>query len=84
MVYSNADITKTEQSREIIAFADYWQQATGSDPGLLVFDSQLTTYKGRVAWGNLTPRLPQSEVDRRRGALGQVLFRRSLPEQGLR
>jgi hypothetical protein len=28
-----------------IAFADYWQQATGSDPGLLVFDSQLTTYK---------------------------------------
>jgi transposase len=45
MVYSNADITKAEQAAEIIAFADYWQQATGSDPGLLVFDSQLTTYK---------------------------------------
>ena len=45
MVYANADITKTEQAREIIAFADYWQHATGSDPGLLVFDSQLTTYK---------------------------------------
>jgi hypothetical protein len=45
MVYSNADITKAEQAREIIAFADYWQQATGSDPGLLVFDSHLTTYK---------------------------------------
>jgi transposase len=45
MVYSNADITKAEQAREIIAFADYWQQATRSDPGLLVFDSQLTTYK---------------------------------------
>ena len=45
MVYSNADITKAEQAREIIAFADYWQRATGSDPGLLVFDSQLTTYK---------------------------------------
>ena len=45
MVYSNADITKAEQAREIIAFADYWQQATGSGPGLLVFDSQLTTYK---------------------------------------
>ena len=45
MVYSNADITKAEQAKEIIAFADYWQQATGSDPGLLVFDSQLTTYK---------------------------------------
>jgi transposase len=45
MVYANADITKAEQAREIVAFADYWQQATGSDPGLLVFDSQLTTYK---------------------------------------
>jgi len=43
MVYSNADITKAEQAAEIIAFADYWQQATGADPGLLVFDSQLTT-----------------------------------------
>ena len=37
-----------------------------------------------MAGGNRTPRLSQSEVDRRRGALGQVLFRRSLPEQGLR
>jgi len=44
MVYSNADITKAEQALEIIAFADYWKNATGSDPGLLVFDSQLTTY----------------------------------------
>ena len=45
MVYANADITKAGQAGEIIAFADYWQQATGSDPGLLVFDSQLTTCK---------------------------------------
>jgi hypothetical protein len=45
MVYSNADITKAEQAAEIIAFAGYWQQATGADPGLLVFGSQLTTYK---------------------------------------
>jgi hypothetical protein len=45
MVYANADITKAEQAAEIIAFADYWQHATGTRPGLLVFDSQLTTYK---------------------------------------
>jgi hypothetical protein len=45
VVFANADITKAEQAAEIIAFADYWQHATGSDPGLLVFDSQLTTYK---------------------------------------
>jgi hypothetical protein len=44
MVYANADITKAEQAREIIAFADYWQRVTGADPALLVFDSQLTTY----------------------------------------
>ena len=43
MAYSNADITKAEQAAEIAAFADYWNHATGSGPGLLVFDSQLTT-----------------------------------------
>src|SRR6266851_4887332 len=37
--------TKAEQAAEIIAFADYWNAATGADPGQLVFDSQLTTYK---------------------------------------
>ena len=45
MVYANAEITKAEQAREILAFADYWRHATGEDPGLLVFDSRLTTYK---------------------------------------
>jgi hypothetical protein len=45
MVYANADLTKAEQAAEITAFCDYWQQTTGADPGLLVFDSQLTNYK---------------------------------------
>jgi len=45
MVYANAGISKAEQAAEIIAFADYWQQATGADPGLLVFDSRLATCK---------------------------------------
>ncbi|AII10850.1 hypothetical protein [Rhodococcus opacus] len=44
MVYANADITKNEAAREVLAFADYWAQVAGTDPGLLVFDSQLTTY----------------------------------------
>ncbi len=63
MVYANADITKTEQAAEIIAFADYWRDATGEDPGLLVFDSQLTTYKileelggRRITWLTLRQR----------------------------
>jgi transposase len=44
MVYTNADVTKREAAHEVLAFADYWNRATGTDPGLLVFDSQLTTY----------------------------------------
>lgn len=44
MVYANADVTKAEQAREVIAFADYWSRIAGKDPGLLCFDSQLTTY----------------------------------------
>ncbi len=44
MVYANADVTKGEAAREILAFAEHWKAAAGSDPGLLVFDSRLTTY----------------------------------------
>jgi transposase len=44
MVYANADVTKAEQAREVIAFADYWSRVAGKAPGLLCFDSQLTTY----------------------------------------
>ncbi|MHB8191078.1 MAG: hypothetical protein ACYDHP_11815 [Ferrimicrobium sp.] len=44
MVYANADVTKAEQSKEVIAFAEYWSRAAGKDPGLLVFDSKLTAY----------------------------------------
>ena len=70
LIYANADITKAEQAAEIIAFADYWQLATGSDPGLLVFDSQLTTYKildqltGRgISWLTLRQR-GKAELER--------------------
>jgi len=44
MIYANADITKAEQAHEVIAFADYRQRVAGTNPGLLCFDSQLTTY----------------------------------------
>jgi hypothetical protein len=44
MVYANADLTKSEQAREVIAFAEYWQKVAGRSPGLLCFDSKLTTY----------------------------------------
>ena len=44
MVYANADLTKAEQAGEVLAFAEYWQRVAGTDPGLLCFDSQLTTH----------------------------------------
>lgn len=44
MVYANADLTKADQAKQVIAFAEYWQQVSGTDPGLLCFDSKLTTY----------------------------------------
>src|SRR6266853_1827998 len=44
MVYANADVTKRQASTEVLAFADHWKTTVGSDPGLLVFDSKLTTY----------------------------------------
>jgi transposase len=44
LCYANADIAKGEQAHEIIRFCEFWQQATGQPPGLLVFDSQLTTH----------------------------------------
>jgi transposase len=44
LCYANADIAKGEQSHEIIRFCEFWQARTGQQPGLLVFDSQLTTH----------------------------------------
>jgi hypothetical protein len=70
MVYANADLTKAEQAREIIAFADYWQNVSGQDPGLLVFDSKLTTYKvlseltaRGIRWMTLRERGPKLMAD---------------------
>ena len=70
MVYANADLTKSEQAREVIAFADYWQTITGKDPGLLVFDSKLTTYKilselsqRQIRWMTLRERGPKLLAD---------------------
>jgi transposase len=44
LCYANADIPKAQQSHEIIRFCEFWHQRTGQRPGLLVFDSQLTTH----------------------------------------
>jgi hypothetical protein len=43
LVYANADITKSTQNREAIAFCDHWKAVTGSDPHMLVMDQKVTT-----------------------------------------
>jgi transposase len=44
LVYANADLLKTNQGREVIAFCDHWRRVSGADPSLVVFDSKLTTH----------------------------------------
>jgi transposase len=45
LVYANADLTKSTQAREVIAFCDHWKQASGSDPRMLIMDQKVTTQK---------------------------------------
>jgi len=42
--YSNADLRKGEESKEVFNFVDFWKRAHGEIPRHLVFDSRLTTY----------------------------------------
>ncbi len=43
LLYANADLSKTTQAAEVMAFADHWKAITGHDPDLLVMDSKVTT-----------------------------------------
>jgi hypothetical protein len=42
--YANAEIRKSDQNDEILAFVEFWKRRTGRNPGELVFDSKVTTY----------------------------------------
>jgi len=43
LVYASADISKASQSREVTAFCDHWEQASGADPKMLVMDQEVTS-----------------------------------------
>jgi len=43
LVYANADIAKSTQDREAIAFCDHWKSVSGADPHMLVMDQKVTT-----------------------------------------
>jgi len=42
--YANAEIRKSDQNDEILAFVEFWRARTGKLPEELIFDSKLTTY----------------------------------------
>lgn len=42
--YANANLTRAQQSGEVLKFVDFWQQLMGKKPQWLYFDSKLTTY----------------------------------------
>lgn len=42
--YANANLTREEQSKETLRFAEYWNDLMGQYPEWLYFDSKLTTY----------------------------------------
>jgi len=42
--YANANLTRDEQSQEVLRFVGYWHDLTGQNPKWLYFDSKLTTY----------------------------------------
>jgi hypothetical protein len=44
LCYGKAGVTKEQRTGEILRFAQWWKERTGSYPQELVFDSQLTTY----------------------------------------
>src|SRR5664280_647018 len=43
LVYTNADLAKATQVREVIAFCDHWNTVSGHDPQLLIMDQKVTT-----------------------------------------
>jgi hypothetical protein len=44
--YANANLTRDEQTHEVIRFAEHWKELTGENPQWLYFDSKLTTQQG--------------------------------------
>jgi hypothetical protein len=42
--YANANLTRAEQSGEVLRFVDFWNALAGRNPEWLYFDSKLTTY----------------------------------------
>ncbi len=45
LVYSDAEIKHSNQNAAVLEFVDFWKDAKGKCPKMLVFDSKFTTYE---------------------------------------
>ena len=45
LCYADATLQKREQAAAILQFVEFWRHQSGTCPALLIFDSQLTTYR---------------------------------------
>ena len=45
LLYANADISKADQAREVLAFCDHWKTISGADPAMLALDQRVTTHQ---------------------------------------
>ena len=43
--YTNAEIKQGEQNNAVLEFVDFWKEARGIHPNMLIFDSKFTTYE---------------------------------------
>mgnify|MGYP000082423048 FL=1 len=75
--YSNANLTRHEQTQEVLRFVDFWREVMGRNPQWLYFDSKLTTY---AELSRLTEKKVWFVTIRRRGS--SILRRlESLPKE---
>lgn len=44
LCYANANLSRSQQSGEVLRFIDFWRKLMGKNPQWLYFDSKLTTY----------------------------------------
>jgi len=74
--YANANLTRDEQTKEIIRFVEYWKDLTSQYPQWLYFDSKLTTY---LELSDLNSRNVYFVTIRRRGSAILKLLDQTAP-----
>ena len=76
--YTDAEIKHEHQNDAILEFVDFWKEAQGESPKLLVFDSKLTDYENLNKLNNSTPKIKFITLRRRGKRL--VNYAASIPE----